>query len=105
MLKIQEMFLLSPWTPPLSRKLLKLNDELLEAKYWTNLCGANRKIWFKLLITMIFASIIHLISISQQMMCGYESFVDDDPIGVLWSLHQQISQMRNGNIWFICAMY
>lgn len=33
-----------PWTPPLSKKLLKLNVELLEARYCINLCNDLRKL-------------------------------------------------------------
>lgn len=105
MLRIQEMFLLSPWTPPLSRKLLKLNDELLDAKYWTNLCELDTKIYWLIWKQLLAIFNFHLISISQQMMCGYEGFVDDDPVGVLWSLHQQISKMWYRDIGLVCAMY
>lgn len=40
-----------PWTLPLSRKLLKLNVELLDARYCINLCKATN--WIILIITRI----------------------------------------------------
>ena len=38
-------------------------------------------------------------------MCGYKSFIDNDPVGVLWSLNQQVGQMWNGDIWFVGTMH
>lgn len=37
-LTYKDKSVLLPWDPVLSMKLLRLNSEVLEAKYWINLC-------------------------------------------------------------------
>jgi hypothetical protein len=48
--------------------------------------------------------IVYFISIAHEVMGRDQWLEDDDPIGVLRPLDQQIGQLRNGNIGLVGAM-
>lgn len=66
----------SPWEPVLSMKLLRLNKEVLEAKYWINLCRDVKRtnlVWFVYIYTVSFYDKSHR-SMQEQAFYFYSKY-------------------------------
>jgi hypothetical protein len=98
--------MLLPATLPLSRKLLSWKLQLLEARYCVNRCQMKiERCWANIYYeTWGKPDIVYFISIAHEVMGRDQWLEDDDPIGVLRPLDQQIGQLRNGNIGLVGAM-
>lgn len=113
-----------PWEPVLSIKLLRLNREVLEAKYWMNLwigrrkqnSGSQRLFGFvsKIHLFVFFPSKQrrslpaggrggipnppYLVAVDAHMMGGDEGLEDDHPAGVGGALEQRVGHLGDVHV-------